>query len=156
MNKNISPEQVVNIFNVCHKLGIETFAYFIIGYIHETEETMMRTIDFARKLKADWYMFTVATPLPCTVLFDLSVKKGLIAKDYWVRFVQSASTHKSVNKSAYRISLLAPHADYYVRKAYFKTCLQPLFIFRKIRKIKSFNDIMRMIKGAYAILTVSF
>jgi len=144
MRKQVSHNQVIKIFDICNKLKIETFAYFIIGYVYENKKTMMNTINFAKRIKADWYMFTVATPLPDTPLFEDSVKEGLINPDYWRDYV--------LLKPVKRIPLLVPNADKYVKKAYFQTYFRISFILRKLFKISSFDELIKLVKGALAIL----
>ncbi|MCX5713416.1 MAG: radical SAM protein, partial [Candidatus Omnitrophica bacterium] len=58
MKKDIDLELVERVFRLTKKAGIETFAYFIIGYLHDTPLSMQRTIDFACKLNPDLIMFT--------------------------------------------------------------------------------------------------
>ena len=57
-------------FEWCKEIGIEQFAFFMIGYIGENEETVKKTIKFACELNPDYVMFTAATPLPATPFFD--------------------------------------------------------------------------------------
>ena len=71
MKKGITLKQVEDAFKWTKKAKIEAFAYFMIGYRNETEETIKKTIKFAKKIKADMAMFTVATPLPNSEFYKI-------------------------------------------------------------------------------------
>lgn len=144
MNKRISLEQAENVFRWCKELSIETFSYFIIGYVNETDETMKDTINFAKKLDSDFAMFTVATPYPFTELLDLSVKKGLVNADYWRNFV--------LGKEKRRIPYLVEDSEAWLKKAYKKYYLRPSYILKKISRIRTVGDIKRMFDAAKGIL----
>ncbi|NQT22902.1 MAG: B12-binding domain-containing radical SAM protein, partial [Candidatus Omnitrophica bacterium] len=86
MNKKIDLKRVKEVFKWTEEAGIETFGYFMIGYAHETEATIRKTINFALELNPDFVMFTAVTPLPQTPLYDLAKREGLITTDYWREF----------------------------------------------------------------------
>jgi radical SAM superfamily enzyme YgiQ (UPF0313 family) len=145
MMKKTTLEKVEDAFKLTKKIGIETFAYFIIGYATEDEQTIRNTINFAKKLDPDWVMFTVATPLPSTNLFDLSVEKGLIDEQYWKNFV--------LGKTSERIPFLVKDADEWAKKAYKEFYLRPKFFFKKVYKIRSFDTIKKYMRGFNSIFS---
>ena len=86
VEKKTNLKLVKKAFNGAKKAGIDTFAYFIIGYIFETPKTMQKTIDLALELDPRYVMFTKAVPLPSTPLMLQAVKEGLIDEDYWKKY----------------------------------------------------------------------
>ena len=48
----------------------------MLGLPTETLAESRATIEWAKKLKLDFAKFSLATPYPGTVLFDLAVKQG--------------------------------------------------------------------------------
>jgi radical SAM superfamily enzyme YgiQ (UPF0313 family) len=68
-------------FALCRKLGIKTFAFFIIGLPGDTVETIMSTIEFAIRMKPTWMQFTAASPFIGTKLRDWAVGQGLVTDD---------------------------------------------------------------------------
>jgi len=70
------------VFWLTRRSGIETFAYFMISYAHESEKTVRKTISFAIELDPDLVMSTVTTPLPQTPLYDLARREGVVKGDY--------------------------------------------------------------------------
>lgn len=139
MNKRISTEQIVNAFKLCKKYSIETFAYFIIGYISETKETINDTINFAIKLDPDFAMFTTATPLPNTDLFEKAVQAKLIDPDYWKNY--------TLGKSRKRINFLVEDADKWTKKAYLRFYFRPKFIIKKLLKMRDLDTIKKYIRA---------
>ena len=139
MRKGITKEMIRKAFAMTRKTKIETFAYFIIGYAHETEDTIKETIDFAKELDSDWVMFTVATPLPQTLLFDEAVKLGLMDKDYWLDFM--------TNENPERIKFFVKDADEWAKKAYKQFYFRPQFALKKLRKLNSISTLKKYING---------
>lgn len=63
------------------KLGLETTAFFVVGFPGETIENIRNTFRFARSLNVDTVNFFFATPLPGTQLLELFKKKNLVDKN---------------------------------------------------------------------------
>jgi radical SAM superfamily enzyme YgiQ (UPF0313 family) len=77
----ISAEQFVNCVTTCRRLGIKTFAFFIIGLPGDTVKTILQTIGFALNIKPDWVQFTAASPFIGTKLRAWAVSQGFAAED---------------------------------------------------------------------------
>lgn len=144
MNKKITMDQVREVFSISKEVGIETFAYFIIGYITETEETIKETIAFAKSLKADLFMFTVATPYPGTPLYTMAQEQGFVNGDYWEDLTLGRHTE--------RIPYFVDNADKWVKRAYRSLYLDPSFVFRKLKRVRSFNQVSKMLTAAKGLL----
>ncbi|MBU3089187.1 PqqD family peptide modification chaperone [Clostridium gasigenes] len=72
LKKNITIEQIQNVFIWCRELDIETSTCLIIGQPYDTKETIRDTIDMAaniRSLGAN-IIFTVSTPFPGTYMWN--------------------------------------------------------------------------------------
>lgn len=132
MNKEIDLRLAKEIFKLTKDAGIETFAYFMIGYAHETEATIRKTINFALDINPDLVMFTVVTPLPQTPLYDLAKEEELITTDYWREFTLG-------NRRSQRIPFFSPEAEQWTKKAYTRFYLRPKYIFRRLSKIRSWD-----------------
>ncbi|MBR9678731.1 MAG: radical SAM protein [Nanoarchaeota archaeon] len=144
MNKLITLDQAAKAVKLTKEIGIENFTYFILGYARGNERTMQKTINFAKKIDPDWVMFTAATPLPKTKLYDDSVELGLIDKNYWKDF--------TLGKRSDRTPYLVKDADKWVSKAYKTLYLRPSFIWNKLRKVNSVYALKKNIQGALGIL----
>jgi radical SAM superfamily enzyme YgiQ (UPF0313 family) len=66
VHKRITIEKVKNAFSLCKKRGIRRAATFIIGLPGETEEDIMKTVDFAKDIDCSFASFNVAGIRPGT------------------------------------------------------------------------------------------
>jgi radical SAM superfamily enzyme YgiQ (UPF0313 family) len=72
IGKNTSTEQAIEVFKMCKKLGIKTEANFIIGLPGETNESISRTIELAKRLEADYANFAILVPFPGTEVYKMA------------------------------------------------------------------------------------
>lgn len=54
----------------CNELKIKVWAFFMIGFPWESVDMVMKTVNFARKIKVDMVHFSKVTPLPGTELYN--------------------------------------------------------------------------------------
>jgi anaerobic magnesium-protoporphyrin IX monomethyl ester cyclase len=69
-DKGITVEQVREAVDICKELGLRIGGYFMLGAPTETQEEIVRTIEYASRLRIDEAAFNVTTPLPGTYLWD--------------------------------------------------------------------------------------
>jgi radical SAM superfamily enzyme YgiQ (UPF0313 family) len=69
MRKGISIDRVGQALGSARSAGIMNWGYFIIGLPGETEASIRRTIDFAKRLPLDLALFHIAAPHPGTPFF---------------------------------------------------------------------------------------
>jgi anaerobic magnesium-protoporphyrin IX monomethyl ester cyclase len=81
MNKQITVEKACEAVSLTKEAGIQSGAFFIVGYPSETDETVLNTINFASSLPLDYLSFTLPYPIPGTSLYE-RVKNKLIT-DGW-------------------------------------------------------------------------
>ncbi len=70
MNKRASLDEGINAVHIFHKAGIETAAFFIVGYPEETPASIEATFELALTLPLDEISFNVPYPLPGSRLFE--------------------------------------------------------------------------------------
>lgn len=146
MNKGISLNLAKKVFKLSKKVGIQRFAYFIIGYYSDTEDSIKNTINFAKELDPDWVMFTAATPLPKTNLFELCVNDGLVDKNYWLDFMKG--------KNDGRMNYLVKDTEKWIKEAYRELYMRPSFIIKKMMQIRRVYEFFNYLKGAIAIIKI--
>ena len=76
MNKGIRPEQAEQALRWAKAAGIMNWGYFIIGLPGETEASIRKTIDYAKRLPLDLVLFHIAAPHPGTPFFFEVVEQG--------------------------------------------------------------------------------
>jgi anaerobic magnesium-protoporphyrin IX monomethyl ester cyclase len=110
MKKESSIEKIEAAVGAAARVGINSFGYFIVGWLGETREQFERTVQLACRLPLDYASFYTATPLPGTPLHDEAVADGVTPGDYWDDFVRGNFDR--------RIGFLVPDAERRSREAY--------------------------------------
>jgi len=82
IHKGTKIEQAIESFKLCRKYGIRTLANLMMGLPTETFQEMEQTFKFAKKLKADFYVFSICTPLPGTPLFEKFFFQEISSSDF--------------------------------------------------------------------------
>jgi tRNA A37 methylthiotransferase MiaB len=76
IQKGVSTQQVIDVFKLCRQYRIRTLAHYAIGFPGETEDSALRTIEFAKQLDSDFASFNVATPRPGTAYREQAIAEG--------------------------------------------------------------------------------
>ncbi|MHA1713815.1 MAG: glycosyltransferase, partial [Candidatus Ranarchaeia archaeon] len=77
MKKGITIEQIEQVFEWCHQIGMKTAASFIVGVPTETEEERIQTIYFAKKIKPTTTWFNVFVGIPRSELYEYVLENNL-------------------------------------------------------------------------------
>ncbi|MGD0282195.1 MAG: radical SAM protein [Dissulfurispiraceae bacterium] len=148
INKGISTVKSREAVGLCKKYGIKTVGYFIIGYPGETEETIKRTIAFAKSIKPDYAIFFPATPMPSTQLCKESEERGLIPVDYWRDFV--------LGKRNDAIPFIFPAAGDWAARAHRSFYFSPAYILGRIKTRRFYANFFRNVFTAAKLLLLRF
>ncbi len=102
----------------CHRKGIRVSAFYCIGLPADTEETIRKTMAYARKLNTHVATFNVFTPYPGTPLYD-RVKDEIVDTN-WEHFTSFTPVHRHPTLSAERLEKLREEAflSFYYRPQY--------------------------------------
>jgi anaerobic magnesium-protoporphyrin IX monomethyl ester cyclase len=76
IRKGYRKEQVLQALRWAKAAGINNWGYFIIGLPGETEETIQKTIAYAKELPLDIALFHIAAPYPGTPFFFEVIENG--------------------------------------------------------------------------------
>lgn len=138
IGKKTNIDQVVKSFELAKQNGIRTLANFIIGFPTETNEDLEATKRLADRINADIYVFSIATPLPGTRLYEL-VGEEIRPQDYSALNWNGSLLTEKLNKSAIA-NVVKERRDLknrYLTKAIFKSIFSLdgilFIIFRKHR-----------------------
>jgi radical SAM superfamily enzyme YgiQ (UPF0313 family) len=99
IGKKTKIEQVIRSFDLARKNGIRTLANFIIGLPTETYEDLAATRRLADRIRADIYVFSIATPLPGTRLYRM-VGEEIRPQDYSSLNWNGSALTEKLNKSS--------------------------------------------------------
>lgn len=83
IGKPINFDRVKEVAAYCAKKRIKTHATFTFGLSGETEDSMFKTLDFAKELDVDSVQFSITTPFPGTRYYaELEKRDMIVAKDW--------------------------------------------------------------------------
>jgi radical SAM superfamily enzyme YgiQ (UPF0313 family) len=150
MNKKINLEQIEKTFEMTKKIGIPTFADFMLGYPGETEEEIELSIKFAKKIDPDFVQYGVTMFLPQTKIYEDALKNRLLKEDYWRIFARTPNNN---------ISYPLASSDYgrnelekIQRKAYISFYLRPKYILKRLSLLKNIREFIRQLKAGFQLL----
>ena len=71
----------------CHKLGIKIHGTFILGLPGETQDTIRKTIDYAKEINPHTIQVSLAAPYPGTTLYRQAVENGWLEENKVINLV---------------------------------------------------------------------
>ena len=83
MQKQITVKQSRKAVYNAKEAGLQVGAFFILGYLGESDETVLETVRFASGLPLDYLSFTLPYPIPGTALFERVKDNGGFVVDDW-------------------------------------------------------------------------
>jgi anaerobic magnesium-protoporphyrin IX monomethyl ester cyclase len=156
MNKRITLEQIRQVIKMTKEVGINIRGYFMMGMPYETLEDMDKTISFAKELNVEVASFTLFVPLPGTLEYRRALKTGtFIDPEYYLRNVYPEFNFPDsplyIPEGMTQEELLEKHKSAY-NQYYFRIP----FLLKSLLAMRSFQDIMRSIKGMLSLLGNAF
>ena len=139
MIKKGNLKQIRNAFKWSQEAGLETFAFFMVGYPTETKEDFQMTIEVAKEIKADWALFGATMPMPGTRLWEHAINEYGYDKNYWHDW--------ALGKTNEPVRLFFEDSKERVSIAYREFYLRPLFVWQKLTTIRGLYDLQRYWKG---------
>lgn len=83
IKKGITKEQVQDAVEACRDVGIHTKAFFMVGHLIDTPDTIRESIEFAKSLPLTDLTVQINTPLPNTEQFREAARYGCLdCRDY--------------------------------------------------------------------------
>jgi radical SAM superfamily enzyme YgiQ (UPF0313 family) len=145
LHKDTTIEQVEEAVGYSHEAGLQVVGYFMLGSPGDTPDTIRQTIDFAKKLKVDFAQFSVTTPFPGTELYDIYMqnRKESIS---WDSFVY-AGTDNPTTPVFESDKLTRDDLKTWLTRAYREFYLRPAYLWQRLRRCTSWNEIKMNIKG---------
>jgi radical SAM superfamily enzyme YgiQ (UPF0313 family) len=125
IRKNVNLEKARKNINYTAKRGMSVGAFFILGFLDETEDEMRQTIDFACTTKISTASFFILTPFPGTEVYEQAKARSMQVDtaNYTKYYALSANISKVPDKKLTRLRLYA----------YLRFYLNPFRLFRLFR-----------------------
>jgi anaerobic magnesium-protoporphyrin IX monomethyl ester cyclase len=81
MKKPVDLDWSEDVVNICRRVGLPVTVAFITGMPYETKDDMMKTFEWAGRVRPDWCTFSILVPYPGTEIYEYSLKKGYLHPD---------------------------------------------------------------------------
>jgi len=153
LRKTFNDNSVFTAFKLCRKVGIETTAFLLLGLPTETKDEVYKTVNFGKKIEADYIEVHVSTPFPGSDLFNIATEENIIPADVWDKYTQGklgSTLPLYIPNCLTREEVLAAQKQAY-KNFYFRTS----YICRRLsqdifsaQKLKRDISVMRTLKGS--------
>jgi radical SAM superfamily enzyme YgiQ (UPF0313 family) len=149
MKKKIAVADIIKAFATAKKIGLQSYAYFIIGFPWDTEATVSETIELCKKIDPDYVDFFFPYVFYGTELYATCKAMGLITE----------LSYAQLQKQSYvavqfpTLSLTQERLLQLRKKAMREFYLRPRFIFKVLRRCKSPGELLTIMRfGLSAIM----
>ena len=138
INKKTTLSQAENAVKLAVKAGINTFGFFILGLSGETEESMKRTIGFAKRLPLDIAKFDICIPYPGTAYYQELRAEGRIKSLDWSKYIchqirEPIFDHPNLDWQVLGV---------YYKKAFKEFYLRPVYIYHRFMRSLIMGDLL--------------
>ena len=125
--------------------GIETHAFFIVGFPGETRQQILNTFAYARRLKLDKIYPFSFTPLPGTELYRICLEQGLLPKE------DQVETHQYALAQSYTPAFSRKELEALMNREYWRNTLRcalrnpPYFVRKYLSHVVLRPDVARVV-----------
>lgn len=149
VNKNQSPERIREAVDMAHRAGLETVGFFMMGLPGDTEETMRRSIRFARSLPLTYAKASMTLPFPSSALYRQIKKDGRILSEDW-RMYNFHSTSEVWKHENLDWDTIRRYYSLFHRKFYFRLSYIWKRFWRDIRMGQLWDDIKAVLSNDWS------
>ena len=142
INKGIETHQTAQAIKMTHKYGIETLGFFMVGNPSDTKESVLETINFAKKIKLDFIQVCRAIAKPDTGLNDVLIERCGV--DFWREYILDEGRFNRLPTPWTELS--EKDIDDLTKRFYRDFYFRPSCVVRRILKIKSIDELVRYIR----------
>ncbi|KMY68317.1 hypothetical protein AAU61_01045 [Desulfocarbo indianensis] len=146
VRKRINLKLVEQAVRAAKKAKIDVRAAFMLGNPGETLETMRETLEYAIKLNPEIVIFNITTPFPGSEMFAWARENGFLVTEDWTKYDFAQSIMRLPTITTDEIQ------DFY-GKAYRRFYFRPRYIFMRLAKLRSWEDIKNAWRAVKGILT---
>jgi len=146
MRKGTSLDALREKISLARKAGLEITGLFIVGYPTETEEDILKTIEYAKSIKINKAAFTAFLPLPGSPIYNELKASGKIDKEDWKNFSYY------VAPKSYMAEVSTERLNQLLKKAFKSFYFRPAQIYYMIKNIASIKHLKSLIKRVFGQL----
>lgn len=147
--RHVSRERIEGLIKHANKLKINICGDFLFGLLDEGEKEILKSIDYATRLKIDYASFNIASPLPNSSIKQAAVADGRMkADDHHFDTVGSARILSARHVSGDRLRDLRNRA---VRRFY----LRPGYLVKRLSRLRGFEHFMIQFEEMFELLKKS-
>ncbi|MFM2245682.1 MAG: hypothetical protein RL071_1756 [Pseudomonadota bacterium] len=144
ISKGITKEKIRAAITAAHEVGLRPKAFFMVGHMPDTRETILETIEFAKTLPLHDVTVQINTLLPETPQMEMWEREG----EKWGRLVNQTNNEKSFWEPTFVPWGLEPeelielHRRFY-REFYFR----PVTMARHLEQVQSWRDVAKYVQA---------
>jgi len=152
VKKGITTEQIKQVIKMCKKAKITTIGNFMIGLPDESQEDILQTLKFSRKIGLNYAQYSILVPYPFTEVYTEGLQKGVFKNDFWLDFAKNPIENKSNFKVQYWTQNVSEEFLFKtIKKSFKRFYFRPVTVFNKLKEIKTFRELIYAIKGALEV-----
>lgn len=149
IHKGIGVEDILLGCENATRAGLEVHLTVMVGYPWETRQEALRTVELAHQLMAQGWaemlQATIVVPYPGTPLYAYAVENGLF------RFDSQDYPRFDMTEPVFRTPDMSPEEIMRVCQEVYRSFLTPRFVWRKLRRVRSWEDVSYILRGARAV-----
>lgn len=139
VNKKLKVERVREAVASARRAGIKTIGHFIFGLPGESEQSAMKTIDFAKEIGVDFAQFYIAVPYPGTAFHKHCEKNDMIVSGDWSKY--------EINNAVIRTESLGPEQLIEIKRTANRAFyLRPGYLLRRLAEVRSLSEMKNLVR----------
>lgn len=142
MKKSLKLETIEEKVALINNVGIDIMAFFIVGYPTETRETILETIEFAKRLKIKRAHFSTFLPLPNTEATKILIRDGVIKEINYDTLFYTKAPLPPKGMSSEELKALQ-------RKAFLEFYMRPHIVAGMIKEVRSPTHLKMLMRRAW-------
>lgn len=145
ISKGITKEKIRNAITWADEVGLRPKAFFMVGHMPDTPETILETIEFAKSIPLHDVTVQINTLLPKTPQMEIWEREG----EKWGRIINTTTDEKSFWEPTFvpwgmeSEDLVNLHRKFY-RDFYFR----PTVLKRHMREVRSLQDVRKYVQAS--------
>lgn len=150
VRKGITLEQVRKAFATAKKVGLETWAFFLLGLPNDTPATIRQTVRFAKELDPDVAKFHILKPYPHSEAYDELKALNLITEWRYERYgIHTPPVHRLPGISPKRLLKMQ-------KEAYRSFYLRPRILVKQVLRLSTWTRVRLNIRTGLTIFKTMF